>query len=185
MNMTMEYMRGLLRGRKQVSVPQLQQELAIPYGQSRALVAELIRWGWLAESPVGVEYAVRTDSMEPRLLSRLEMELLYPKLSGDMVRAMGQILNRPGADAEFVEKGVHGMSDTEEALEALMDEGLIQQCGGGYYLKITTIAAELLIRILEDRPTLPFAARRREQTASWEQSVKEMLDRAYQNAQKI
>jgi hypothetical protein len=181
----MEYLRHLLRGRRQVSVPQLQQELSVSYGQSRALVTELVRWGWLEEQPVGIAYMVREENMEPRLLSRAEMESIYPKMSSDMVRALGQILNRPGADAEFVEKGVHGMGDTEEALESLLDAEIIQQYGRGYYLRITTAAAELLLRILEDRPTLPFAARNREQMASWEQSVKEMLDRAYQNAQMI
>ena len=42
MRIDMERMRNLLRGRQQVSVPQLQKELALSYGHSRLLVAELV-----------------------------------------------------------------------------------------------------------------------------------------------
>ncbi|MBE6974072.1 MAG: hypothetical protein E7436_01080 [Ruminococcaceae bacterium] len=185
MRINMERMRSLLRGRQQVSVPQLQQELAIGYGQSRLLVAELVSCGWLEEVPAGVDFAVRQEFLEPRLLSRPEMEQLYPQMTADMVRAMERIMLRPGADVLWIEQGVHGMEDTVEAINALLERDVITRCGGRHCLRITNAAAALLMRLLEDRPSMPFAARHREQTEAWQRAVREMLDAAYQNAQMI
>lgn len=185
MRINMERIRSLLRGRQQVSVPQLQKELALGYSHSRLLVAELVRCGWLEEVPVGVDFAVRQEFLEPRLMGRPEMELLYPQMTADMVRALERIMNRPGADVAWIEQGVHGMDDTMDAIHALLERDLITRCSGRHCLRITNVAAQLLIKLQEDRPTLPFGNRQREQAEAWQQAAKNMLDEAYQNAQMI
>ncbi len=185
MKLNMERMRELMAERKAVSIPWFQQELEIGYAQARELVEKLIQWGWLEEKPRGVEFAVRTERLEPRRLTRPEMEELIPRMNNDALRALGQIARRPGADAQWVEQGVHGEDDTVKALEFLEEHGLIYRCGRRHYLQITPKAAALMVRIFENKPISPFTSRHRDKMEAWLREVQKILDEAYQNAQSV
>lgn len=185
MKLNMDRIRELIGGRQAVSIPWLQQELALDYTRARELVGKLIQWGWLEEKPRGVEYAVLSERLEPRRLTRQEVMALIPRLEYDALRALGQIARKPGADTEWVEKGVHGEDDTIKALAFLEENGLIYRCGQRYYLRITSAAAALLARIFEDKPTSPFVSRHREKLEAWMRNVEKILDEAYQNVQSI
>lgn len=185
MKLNMDRIRTLIAGRTTVSIPWLQQELEIHYTRARELVEKLIQWGWLEDKPRGVEFAVRREYLEPRRLTRPEMEDLIPRISNDALRALGQIARRPGADVQWVEQGVHGEADTMTALALLEENGLIYRCGRRHYLRITPAAAALLVRIFEDKPVSPFASRHRDKVEAWLREVQKILDEAYQNAQSV
>lgn len=178
-------LRELVRDRSWVSIPKLQQELRIGYADARAIRDALIQRGWVRETPVGVEYQVIPENLEMHLLTREEVQGIYPKLDHDITCTMELLAEQPGADFARIERLVHGTEDTAKALKFLLDNRMVYSHRQAWFLLVTREAVELLCKLLDKKPGDLFCESPPDAIAQWHQWAAELLNEVYQNVQMV
>lgn len=178
-------LRRLIRERAWISIPQLQQEQRISYTIAREIRDELVFRGWVEDTPVGVEYAVIPENLEMHLLTRQEVQQIYPQLDHDITCTMELLVEQPGADFAKIEKLVHGTEDTAKALKFLLDNRMVYAHRQAWFLRVTEDAVNLLCKLLSKKPGDLFRESTQEAMEQWHNWVVETLDEVYQNSQTV
>lgn len=123
-----------LKDRKTVSVPALQQQFDISYGDAHDLMDQLLRRGWVTRPERGVEYPVCRKKVRFRRMTDEEIDSAAKEVSGDCVNALRCLMRTGFSDFALMEKSVHGDDDTRQAIRELTKLGLIAKGCDEYYL---------------------------------------------------
>lgn len=147
-----------IRLRGYVTVPWLQTEYKLKYGDARNIVELMVQRGWIAPEAIGIKYFVLKENLNLRKLRREEVGGLVADVTTDSSAALLCIKNADGAGATLseIESAVQGEDDTQAALKILHEHNLISFSNDRYFSNVSRETIDIIADVAQEKNPGPF-----------------------------
>lgn len=168
-----------IKRKRYVSVPWIQQEYGLHYGEAKAFLTHLKNRGWIAPATTGIRYFVNRKRLFLRKLDRDEVDGLIEDINMDCVAALKCMQKADGSGALRMEiaDAIRDEDDTNEVIEILNRHRLVYQEAEMFFLRVSRKTVEVLEKVVR-RKHRNAASRRflEEDDEGCDDSCKELFD---------
>ncbi len=167
-----------IKHKRYVSVPWIQQEYGVNYGEAKEFLTRLKNRGWIAPVTTGIRYPVNRRRLFLRKLDHDEIDGLIEDINMDCVAALKCMQKADGCGALRMEiaDAIRDEDDTNEVIEILNRHRLVHQEAEMFFLRVSKKTVEVLETVVRRKRRNAASRRLLEEDEEDEDLYKELFD---------